>query len=662
MKTRFITLIILAATLAACSTAPDRSAQRRPQQRPPESRLPAPSERDERQQPSRQLTLRDIGFNPATARSEDIPIWLEQALTAPAEIATELRLRAAEVLLRDGEPAQADDAVSELVLPEQSPENAIRLALVRARVLRSYGKFKDALSILADPLLDSYIHTSPVRRQIQFHQMRATLFAIEGDNLAAAKEWTFIDPLLTRVQQPGNRAAIWQALMEAPSQALAEVTPTTSDRDFLGWLELAAVAKNNQGDLEAQISQRDAWLSRWPSHPANAVTGLPGGLDKLDELVVGRPNQVALILPVTGRLARFGKAIRDGFIAAYIQAREQGAFAPTIRLYDSANEDAVNLYQRVVQEGADMIIGPLQKENLEALVQQSPNLMARPTLALNRIEGNRFPNGFFQFGLNPEDEAVQVADIARKKGFEHVMVISPQGSWGSKVATAFVDRWQQLGGKVVASTTFDASSNNYSKQIKDTLQIKDSERRRSKLQQIVGLRMEFEPRRRSDIDFIFLVAHPEEGRSIKPLLAYHYAGNLPVYATSHIYRGIEDPTRDQDINDVHFIDVPWVFNKTSAIRQTIADEIPGSGPMQRMYALGIDSFRLHLRMVQLRQDNEASVFGETGTLSLNALGQIERQLVLAHIKRGRAEVSVTAKDEDASQDLAGTINIDGNTP
>jgi len=153
----------------------------------------------------------------------------------------------------------------------------------------------------------------------------------------------------------------------------------------------------------------------------------------------------------------------------------------------------------------------------------------------------------------------------------------------------------------------------------------------------------FEPYRRSDADMIFLVARPNEGRAVKPLLAYHYAGDLPVYATSHIYRGNTDRSRDQDINGIHFVDIPWVFNSDSAIRQAINAHFARSDAFQRMYALGVDSFRLHMRINQLRTGS-GQVFGETGTLTLNALGQIERELTLAEIRGGVAVIDASSQE------------------
>ncbi len=576
-------------------------------------------------------------FNPATVDVSTVEQWLLDAKDMDPEESAELLLRAAEVLLREGELARADDVVGELISPELSTDQALRLAIIRARVQRGHAEFSQALAQLSDPLIEKAVIEAPVRQQMQYSQLRASLYEIEGDHLSAARERIFIDPLLTPSQQPANRQSIWGSLMQIPTSVLISNINSTNNRDYIGWLELASIAKDNQNDIDAQVRQRDTWLRNWPNHPAH--NNLPGGLDKLNDLIVERPDQVALILPVTGRLAAYGKAIRDGFFAAYYETLNQGGNVPQINQYDSNGADINALYQEVLNSGNKLVIGPLEKESLSALVASHPSSINVPTLALNRIDGDRFPNGLYQFGLNPEDEAEQIADIAMAKGFSRALILTPEGSWGQKVAGAFAQRWQSLNGKIVASQTFDASKNNYSQQIKSVLQIDRSQQRLQKLQQIIGIHPSYEPYRRTDIDFIFLLARPNEGRAIKPLLAYHYAGDIPVYATSHIYRGNDSANKDQDINGVRFIDIPWIFNNKSALRKDINAGIPSSQGYQRMYALGVDSFRLHLRLKQLRNGASGQVFGETGTLTLNELGQIERELALAEIQDGIAVVN-----------------------
>lgn len=147
---------------------------------------------------------------------------------------------------------------------------------------------------------------------------------------------------------------------------------------------------------------------------------------------------------------------------------------------------------------------------------------------------------------------------------------------------------------------------------------------------------------------IFLLAKPDQARSIKPLLNYHYAGDLPIYATSRVYSGYEDSKKDNDINGVKFTDIPWVLSSGFKLKQQVNQTLDNSKLYQRMYALGVDSYQLHPRLKQLQHIPNSRVYGQTGTLKLNASNQIERTLLLAQFAGGRPKV-IAAADQSLHQ-------------
>jgi hypothetical protein len=429
-----------------------------------------------------------------------------------------------------------------------------------------------------------------------------------------------------------------------------------SQGDLQGWIELALIAKNNQGDLDEQLRQLDNWTLARADHPA--AIKLPGGLELLKQLAANRPQHIALLVPLSGKLAPYGRALRDGFIAALYQTKERGGQVPHLQIYDTdASEDFIQLYHLAVAEGAELIVGPLDKERLQLLFDEV--VLPVPTLALNRAENyGKAPDLLFQFGLAPQDEAIQIADIAHLENQRQAMIISPKGEWGDKVSDAFIERWQQLDGVVIAHSEFSGQQD-YSSSIKNALSLHLSEARARRIINLIGQRPEFTPRRRQDIDMIFLLARPEQARSIKPLLDYHYAGDIPIYASSRVYSG-DEPKKNRDINGVRFIDMPWVLNPPSALHRLINQEVNSSKQLQPMYALGIDSFQLHPRLRQLSEIPSSRFYGNTGTLRLNADREVERRLLFAKIRNGRAtltpvadQVTVTMEgnsDEDKNSD------------
>ncbi len=364
---------------------------------------------------------------------------------------------------------------------------------------------------------------------------------------------------------------------------------------------------------------------------------LPGGLALIQELAANRPQHVALLLPLTGNLAPFGKAVRDGFIAASYDTASRGGKVPRLTIYDTENHaDFIALYKQAVADGAQMIVGPLEKERLRLLFDEVS--LPVPTLGLNRIEDyGEPPEQLFQFGLAPQDEAHQIAEIARLENKKQALIISPQGEWGDINSKAFSDYWQQLGGTTIGRSIY-SGQDDYSSSTKDALHLQQSEDRAKRIEKIIGERIEFNPRRRQDIDMVFMLARPQEARSLKPLLAYHYAGDIPVYGTSRMYTGYEDKVKNRDLDGIRFTDMPWVLEKPSALHQLIDKEIEQSKQYQRMYALGIDSFQLHPRLRQLQEMTNSRVYGQTGRLKLNEQREIVRQMLFAKISYGKTKI------------------------
>ena len=67
-----------------------------------------------------------------------------------------------------------------------------------------------------------------------------------------------------------------------------------------------------------------------------------------------------------------------------------------------------------------------------------------------------FTANLFQFGLSPEDEAKQIAQRAWFDGHNKAAMIYPEGNWGKRVAAAFKQHWEQLGGRVASEQHYPA--------------------------------------------------------------------------------------------------------------------------------------------------------------------------------------------------------------
>lgn len=577
----------------------------------------------------------------AAAGSMSVAQLLDAARNSLPQQRAEYLLDAVEQLLRQDKTEPAEHWLKVVGASSLTPAQYARYQALTARLELKQGKPEQALATLQNKQLLQNVDQLPVAAQTSISLLRARALALTGQHFASAQERVFVAPLLNDKQREQNQKEIWRSLMYLDPKELQSHRNSAINEQMRGWLDLALIAKMNQGNPEVQAAQLGQWTHRWASHPA--AGNLPGDLVLLREIAANQPKQVALLLPLSGKLGAFGSAIRDGFMAAWYDARERGGHPPMIRIYDTeAGVNVIQLYQQAVSDGAEVVVGPLEKSLVGMLYRQT---LTVPTLALNRSDLDQIaPTNLYQFSLAPEDEAAQIADIAIQENHHRALVIAPEEDWQSREMQVFVQRLQQRGGDVVTTALF-SSQQNLSQVIRSALNIPRSEARAKEIQSIIGRRVEFTPRRRQDIDMVFMLAKSQQARSIKPLLNFYYAGNVPVYALSRIYNGYPNPVMDRDIDDVRFTEMPWILEDSPLKERILADQ-PGSRNFLRLYAMGIDSFHLYPRLQQLQKMSDSRVYGQTGYLTLTPQAIVQRELLLARMHNGKPEVVPTTMLRD----------------
>jgi outer membrane PBP1 activator LpoA protein len=340
-------------------------------------------------------------------------------------------------------------------------------------------------------------------------------------------------------------------------------------------------------------------------------------------------TDIAILLPESGPYKMAAKAIKEGIIAAHLTAQSNTQlhfFAiDTDREYGTSN--VLQQYQRAVDKNVSLVIGPLDKIAVQ-LLAESVSLPV-PVLALNRLADQASKANLFQFGLAPEDDTIAVANYAQAQGFERAIVLAPQNKWGERISTAFIDQWQTNNGIVLNQATYDVAQNDFSDILKPLLGLVTSKQRSQALTRTLGRNLEFEPRRRQDIDFLFLVAKPAKARQLVPQLKFYRSGRLPIIATSHAYTGYQDAQQDIDLNRLIIGDIPWIFDDLATSDPTYI-ALSTSKPenfnrLKRLYALGADAYHLVPELNTLSNDATLSYSGATGEISIDQFGHITRK-------------------------------------
>ncbi|MEX2489070.1 MAG: penicillin-binding protein activator [Pseudomonadales bacterium] len=598
MNRSFPVIIALIALTAGCVSQPDRK------------------DKDEA------VVLPDRGQQ---AQPEDIQELLVKAERASPENAYIFRVRAAELAVENQDIQQAKLILELIQRPLPTTALSRRYLIARAKLALLNDEPRQAIKWTQDEKLRSV--SLDKETELELGKIRAQAYFNARSYVASARERIFYSNLLPEQERTQNHDLIFSTLLKVPVDSLANQATDAVSSDLRGWLSLAAMTKRHQDNPLKQLKELQRWQQLWSQHPA--ASDLPAGLDMLPSVVNEQPDSIALLLPLQGDLRPYGQAIRDGILGAHYELDG----TPRIRVYDTAPElNIASLIRRAREDGAELIIGPLSRERVTQIAKiEDLNI---PVLALNRTDGTINPN-LYQFGLAPEDEMIQVAERAYEEGHRKALAIYPADQWGERNFHTFKEHWKTLGGTVVASTDF-AEQKDYSEMVKSLLNVDKSEQRATELRRISGQQFEFTPRRREDIDFIFLLGSQHQARGINPTLAFYYADDLPVYSTSHVYQGSHTKIETIDLNGIRFCDIPWRLTDTGELQRSIQSVWEkASTELAPFYALGVDAYRIYPRLQQLKKVPDQRVFGATGVLRLDTGNIVTRQLMWARFKDGK---------------------------
>ncbi len=558
----------------------------------------------------------------------------QAAAQAPGELRDRFLLRAAREYVRGDQIEQASALLKQVSTTLPSADFALRAAVAAEIDLQTQHPERALAELDRIP--------QPLPREDASDLLALRARALFGMNRPAAGVTTALErerALNGQDEVRANRLLIWHGLQQSAAGNADFSAPPGASATVTGWLDLgraALVAARNPFTANEDLAD---WRSRYPSHPANSLLNE----DVLPNLGVGLeyPTQIGLILPLSGRQQGAGMAVRDGFLAALLQ--QEQSKRPVINVYDSAEMGATTAYRRAIADGAQFVVGPLTKDDVTAIATSGETSVL--TLALNQAADESNPPALmFQFALDPEDEARQVAQRVAADGRMRGLLLLPNNEWGQRVFKAFDTELKTLGGTIAAMRFYDPAARDYSQPITQLLLIDESRQRANSLSATIGTRLEFEPRRRGDAQFVFVGAQPVQGRSLRPALRFHLSEDLPIYATSDIFE--PDTEANSDLEGVIFPDMPWVISPdavSTQLRSALSKHWPvrarGRG---RLYAFGFDAYRLVPLLKAGKFGNAHAVPGMTGLLSIDSKGRVHRELDWAHVAGGKPAPLSTA--------------------
>jgi hypothetical protein len=541
--------------------------------------------------------------------------------------------KAGEAYYQVGQFDNAQNAFALVNTAELDTQSLFTMALLQAQISLSNNDAEQALNDLL--VIDEVQLNNDDLEQLLLIKIKA--YRQTENWLELANSYIKLTSLVYHSEALSYQADLWYALMQMTPQALDVFNPGIAPAIDSGWFALAYAVKSYQQYPDTLAVAIEDWQRLYPNHPAE-----PSLYEDFIKQGIGLPedvSQIAVLLPSSGPYASAAKAITRGIIASHFVAESSSElrFYPVTVDLQNNTSDVWQQYTLAVENNASIVIGPLSKQAVNELAQAEA--LPIPVIALNRVQTAFEQPNLFQFGLAPEDDAYAAADYAIRQGMERALVLAPQDEWGQRISKAFVDAWLANGGTLLNQGQYDEDKSDFSYIIKPLLALNSSEQRKNNLQNALAESVEYEPRRRQDIDFLFLAAKPLKARQILPQLKFHRYGNLPVIATSHAYTGKPDSQQDIDLNGLILNQIPWAFDENrqedpiyQALTKNGQDNL---GPANRLYALGVDAYQLISQLNDMTRSESVIYKGATGELSIDADGNIKRHTNFATFADGK---------------------------
>ena len=414
-------------------------------------------------------------------------------------------------------------------------------------------------------------------------------------------------------------AGIWRTLQRLPTSRLLALGEDGQNNYYeQGWFELARAYRLDVPARRSAVLEQ--WRHDWFHHPAASL--IPHLLQE-QGAALALPERVArlgVLLPLNGPLAEQGQAVLEGIRTAQELDRRQGFELPELEVFNSADmrDPSLQITRLAQAHALDMLVGPMQLELSRRLDQPLPV----PVLALNRSGDGGF-NGY-QLDLASDQELRQLVELMHGDGHRRLLLLAPAEERWVEPLVLWVQQQAQLRGmKLAGLLRYSANPARLKQQLGQILGVRASQQRANAVRTLMADRHVFSPRRRQDLDAVLLIARPEQGRLLKPLLAFEQAEDLPVYASSHLYSGTPDAVLDRDLDGVRFCDMPWRLRQ----RQGLASS-------SVFFALGMDAGSVYRALPQMRAGVPGYFEGETGHLRLEGGRRLVRTLLCAQFNQG----------------------------
>ena len=639
---RFLSIILISFFIVACST--------------PTTRTNLPVKEEQRLEETPQI-IENVDY---LKRAEVV-----FAQTGSTEKRDELLLKAADLLQQQGDCVKSLKLLQILDSSLQSQQHKHIAQILSTECLITLQR--PEVYEHRDLLLAKLVPVIGYEQRV-FH-LQATLYSQQQAWIKASEAL-----LKTDGDDIAKSQQIWQWLKNLSIKELRN--EKLRNTQLQAWLQLSLIVHTYGLEPALLAEQIVNWQSRFGD--SALARQLPAEVSLSLQKTPIKPTKIAVLLPLSGRLSSQGLALKEGILAAYLNNLPEALIPPSetlsinnnpqsasptyrqLNFFDSALKTPQELNDLVADY--DFVLGPLLKESINGLTELLP--ADKIMLALNRIENENKNNSnpifentmplakkeHYFYALAPEDEAEQLAQYIKHKGYKRPIIFTADNSVTSRMTEAFMSSWMKdSAGLRQPDVAVFSDSKDMREQVESLLDVAQSKARIKQMENVADIEVFSVERNRLDIDVMILFANPEQTELLNPIieasLSPSSAGSLAVFASSRSYSLELSKNSLRDLRNLTFSDMPWMLpghqwsqlaNQTNELWPQRLDAL------LRLFAMGYDAYELIGNLRQLQTLPQITKSGLTGELSVTADGVLHRHLPLAQIVQDR--VSVLAMD------------------
>jgi uncharacterized protein len=510
-------------------------------------------------------------------------------------------VRAADAWEKAGELNKARDALSKSNRKDLEGSDAFLHDLLSAQFLIADKRGNEAVR-----LLNQNPNAVPENERTRWHSLRSLAFEANGMQFDVAGEQAWLMQGLSAKARTAATRNIERLMSLVPAPELSQKS-----------------AQLNASDAIYPYAIRELKKRGMPAPSANLSTPTAGSAARTDAFPPADsdgyrpPAQIALLLPLSGSTAGAGFAVRDGFMSKYYSDDRR---RPRVTFYDTAGnaDGARKAAQRALNDGAQMMVGPLTREEVNAIAAMTE--INVPVLLLNRST-NAVGNGNISFALSPDEEGWITADRLANRKLMNILVFTQRDETAQRTLSAFKDQFRTRGGKIISETYIEG----------------DDAAVTAKVAALLAAPADAGG---TPADAMYFTLKAPQARQLMKAMNGNPMMPKVVLSSSFVLNGA-NASQDVVLNGVQMPELPWLLNQTYGLpsSEAIAKNPNLRGPAQRLYAFGADAWQLSAYFERLQNDAGFSIKGATGNLRIDSLGNVQRDPAWAIFSNGRPRVA-----------------------